>query len=426
MKPATAAVLFALAAVFLAHQYYGLPVTSDAAELARQSAHMTSHQTVLVPSTSVGAGLAQYPPAFAILLAETSLLTGADAFLSLNILSYAFALALVLSTVLLTRRMGCGETESWIAGASVVFMPLLFYRAVTPIAETLGLVLFALAVSAFDSGRYRLAGFLLLALPFSHFRSFAVAASAVLALGLFSGRLKAAIAVIALPTVLFVLMVPLSALGLQNPWVTVLPPEGVLGWLVLSAAVLGAAHSLVVRREGADDVTKSVISAFALTSLAAPFAFRQLAYLFPVAAKFTARLASVDVRVAMSFLVLGSLAVVQAAEYRSPPFIHCEIAAFGALDSFDGAVVLAPFRESNILPLYASKKVVVGAFAESVPQAGERLQDTWSYYYRAGGAERTALAGKYGVSLVVDSPHVDRGYSAKLLDSGGTAVFRPD
>ncbi|MFH1200579.1 MAG: hypothetical protein V1708_05930 [Candidatus Micrarchaeota archaeon] len=424
MTPAAAAILFAFAAVFLAHQYYGLPVTSDAAELARQSQFLESHQSLAVPSTASGAGNAGYPPFFAILLSEMHLLAGVWHFDALALLSYAFTLALVLCTMLLARRMGCSETEAVLAGACTVFMPLLFYRMVTPIAETLGLFLFALAVYSFDSRKYGAAFFVLLLLPLSHYRSFAVAAASILAMAAISGRLKHAVAVLAVPSLLYLIVVPKTAAGFANPWVIEQSAPDVFGLLVLAAAGAGLIYSLLAKKEGIDGISASLVVAFALTFVIAPFPFRQLAYLFPVAAKYASKIASVDFRVTASFLILGSLAVVQATAYRTAPFSQPDIAAFTAIDSLSGSVVAAPFRESNILPLYSQKTVVAGAFAESLPDGKQRLQDTWAYFHRAICAAGAGLVRNYGVSLFVNPPS-SCSFSAKVLDNGKLRVFEP-
>ncbi len=404
-----------------AQLHYKLPLTSDAFERARVAEGL---QAGVLPQTTASGGAGyNYPLLFDALLASVSALLGLHSFAALNVLSLFFGIAFAALFFVLARQIAGGKAAVFSAGAALL-SPLLFYRTVTPISETFGVFLFLLAVFASLKKNNALCFFVLATLAFSHYRSLSVAVAVLFFLSIFQKRFWDFAKTAALLSAYFALAVPKS-FGIANPWVI---EPGLLVYFTPALLALAALGTIVVcrglfdskkREKGLE--TSKILAAFFLGALVfvfiAPFAFRQLVYLvFPaalLAGVFLERLEEAAESLAKKartpfFGGIVFIAFVAAVFFsffgilysRAPPFNAGEIEAFSALKFIDGETVLAPFNYNYAIPYYAGKKVVVGAFAEGLPDGQQRIDDLWEFFHGASADERKAVVEKYGAQII--------------------------
>ncbi len=405
--------LLILASVWFAHAYFGGFAISDAFERARAAGQLLSGGYP-VESTAIGAGATKYPPLFDFFLASFKTLTGVSIEESVNAASYVFAViffgivTLLASSFITNFRKE--ETPSIVLSLSAMaffLSPWVFYRVVTPISETLGLALYLLVIYAFLRGRERWLVFLaLLSLSFAHFRSFAIAMAALAMLSLFTKRVRELVIESFLALLVFVYFVPRPSLGFSNPLVV---SPGVLDFfsVPLLAGALAGAVLLAFDRRGSL-VLFALLGAPLLVSFLAPFSFRQLAYL-PVAlsiltAYLLLRLCDGNVfqKVAVPvFLVAAIVSLAFFVTSRQLP-VSLEDSVFASrLALFPKPNVAGGFVMSYAIPFYSAKKVVLGSFAEELPDFKSRIYATQQVLNGTIDRDAAALLAMYDVGIVV-------------------------
>jgi hypothetical protein len=385
--------LFALFSAALANHYFGAFITSDAFERAR-AAQLIIDKGYPMESAAVGAGNSSYPPIFDFSLASFHVLAGVSYENSIFLLSLAYSALLFLLVFLIckdfslefrfTRSAGSGGAPlSAVFGALFFFLsPWIFFRAVNPIAETLGTAFYLLAFFAFWRRKPPWAvALVFLALSLSHFRSFAAATICTGMLAVLEGRKLEYFCEWFLGGILFVSMVPLSSLGYSNPFV-VTPGIPDFFSLPLLLAAAGGIIIAVLNFKKIPDSMAALVAAPLVLSVFAPFSFRQVPYLVVVAAIFC------SLFFAKAFFSrwfgLATLASVFAIAFsanafvvsRTPPVSNELAAVETKLGSFPQKNIAAGFVESYAIPYYAGKKVLLGSFAEELANYRSRVSTT--------------------------------------------------
>lgn len=427
--------LFVLSAMLAAHIYFGGAfITSDAFERARSASQLFLHGYP-VESTAVGAQSASsYPPVFDAFFASLKLLTGttdSGCFLlaSLVFSALLFSLAFAFCRAALAPRSDdfCGLLCCLAAAVSLFLSPWIFYRGLNPISETLGLSLCFLAVYAFwKLQNPALVFFLLTVLSFSHFRSFSVACACLAILAVMHRRKREFLFESFAGVLLFLYFVPRSALGFANPFVQVPGLFDFFSPVLLAGALVGAVALVAFGRKIPSVLLALVAGPLAL-SIFAPFAFRQFPYLaLPAAILLCAgfcRFASAFGKRACvaAFAVLLVACAFSFDSFivaRSPPVSLQSAQVMSVLAAFPQESVAAGFAESYALPYYSQKKVLLGSFAEELPDYSSRVFVSQSILNGSLDYASRYMFNLYGVELVLS------GYSNSSAAFEGLASER--
>ncbi|MBN2518599.1 MAG: hypothetical protein JXB14_07140, partial [Candidatus Altiarchaeota archaeon] len=96
------------------------------------------------------------------------------------------------------------------------------------------------------------------------------------------------------------------------------------------------------------------------------------------------------------------LAVLQALTiFMAQPLLDdSDCVALQWLASQEEGVVLSDFAHAYAIPNLAGKQVVVGAFPESLPDGGERLQEVYTFFTTCDSSLRSMLLKKYDVKYI--------------------------
>ena len=399
-------------AVFYAHSYYSLPITSDAFERSRVAALISSNQPLSTPYSSPASY--DYPLLFDYLFATIAAVFQLDFLSCLVVLSILFSTVFA-GLVFSFAKHFSDEQAAVFSLFLALLSPWLFYRLVTPISETLGLLLFFAAVFYFFKNRFSASFLFLFLLLFSHYRSFAVAAAVIVLYSLlnFKQLAKPLLATLSFPAIFYLFLVPKQSL--ENPWVV---QAGVFDYflpLLLGLWFFGLFVSLFkagIPKKHFSFFT-AVFFAPILLGLLAPFPFRQIIYVFPVVILFAAfflsnffsqtapSLKSLFFAIALICALFSATSIIHS---RPVPFSLEKAAALSALSALPGQNVLAPFVESYAIPLFSRKKVVAGAFLEGLPDGSGRAKDSYDFFNNASASVRYAILDKYSVDLVCLEP----------------------
>ncbi|MFH1750912.1 MAG: hypothetical protein ABH863_04500, partial [Candidatus Micrarchaeota archaeon] len=423
MKSLDALLLLGGLAVFLSQAYYALPITSDAYENFRIVKYFQDGGNFPIESAAIGAPPTIYPPVFALALYSFSELTNFPPHAALNFLSYIFMLLTAYLAYLLIRDAHSEETggsgngkgkpavktkppfgldEKAMLGVLGIFsLPILLYRWITPIAEMLGLVMFLLCLHAYQKRDYRFLMALLAIFPLIHSRSFVFA---LLTLGFAALQRKDKMQTIksaAIGTIIFGLYhleYPVYAIGFDNPLVIDPAIWEIVPLLPLAMMVIGAL-ALMKNKMRPDILSTSVIAAFVLAYFILPFPFRHVIFLIIPLAYLSGEAFATDRRILAAFCVFLALAMVQTVQYRSTPIDSQGIEMMGVIGDHPSENVLSDFGLNYALPLFAGKKVVVGAFAEALPDGAARAEDLSDYLSGNWPNGRDELIRKYAIGI---------------------------
>ncbi len=430
MKLFDCAMLFGALIVFMAHLYYTSPITSDSYEIFRESKDLGNGGNFPLVGSAIEANSNVYPPIF--LLAFHSLKTFVNnEFLALNFLSYIFVFLILACTYLFLRRI-IGNEEYAALGALAIFtIPIVVYRVITPIPETLGVVLFLLCINLFEREKYRFLGFLLAIFPFAHTRSFVFTIATLAILAVFRGKYFEFAKSSALGIAIFLLYrmaFPINAIGFEN--LAVITP-GILDSFSILAIALSAIGIIAMWKSGKkrEYGTVSTIVAFEILFFILPFPFRHVIFLLLPTAYFASLVFSLDRRFAIVFAVFLPLTVASAMDMRTEPFGFEAIATFKEMGNFDGNNAIANFKDNYAIPYFANKKVVVGAFAEGMDDGNLRTAELAKYFDANDISVKRGLLEKYGIELGVfekityDFTYEESIATRKLADSDNFAVF---
>ena len=378
---------FVFVAVLFSHFYFNYSfITSDAYERSRSAAFLET-SGYPVQSSAIGAGATSYPPLFDVLLAAFSKLTGLSLSDSTNAFSFFFAILFFSLGYLFSRAIlselsrTADEALCCLAGIAVFLSPWIYYRTLTPISETLGLVLCFGAVYFFYKKTSPFVVFAFLTtLSLSHFRSFLAAMICLGVLALFGKRIKELIFESFLAVAIFIYFVPRTALGFSNPFVTT---PGIFEFFSLPLLVAGSAGvALLVYKKRIPPLVAALFAAPIALSAFAPFSFRQLPYLaLPLAAMAALFLSTLKETVSsrrfrVAFfcgLALAAICFNSFTTWRSPPLDAQSTAVAMAVAQYPQPNVCAGFVQSYAIPYYSpQKKVLLGSFAEELPDFESR------------------------------------------------------
>jgi len=433
---------FVFVAVLLSHFYFNYSfITSDAYERGRSAQYLISNGYP-VASSAIGADATSYPPLFDVLLAAFSQLTGLTLAGSINAFSFFFAILFFCLGYLLSKAVlselgrPADEAVYCLSGIAVFLSPWIYYRTLSPISETLGLVLCFAAIYFFYKKSSPLAIFAILtALSLSHFRSFMAAMICLGVLAFFGKRIKELIYESFLAVAIFIYFVPRTALGFSNPFVITPGLSEFFSLPLLVAGLSGIA--LLVYRGRVPAIVAALFAAPVVLSAFAPFSFRQLPYLaLPLAAMgalFLAKLqdtiSSRRFRVAFfCALVVVAICFNSFTTWRSTPLDAQSEAVAMAVSQYPQSSVYAGFAQSYAIPYYSpQKKVLFGSFAEELPDFESRVYVAQQVMNGSLDSDARLLMGLYGIDLVVAN------YSAskdplnlkgdKLLASDGYSAY---
>ena len=407
---------FVFVAVLFSHFYFSYSfITSDAYERGRSAQYLIS-SGYPVASSAIGADATSYPPLFDFLLAAFSQLTGLALSDSISAFSFFFATLffclgyLLAKAVLSELGRPADEAVYCLSGIAVFLSPWLYYRTLTPISETLGLVLCFAAIYFFYKKSSPLVVFAILtALSLSHFRSFMAAMICLGVLAFFGKRIKELIYESFLAVAIFVYFVPRTALGFSNPFVTT---PGIFEFFSLPLLVAGlAGAALLVYRGRVPAIVAALFAAPIVLSAFAPFSFRQLPYLaLPLAAmsalffaKLQDTISSRRFRVAFfCALVVVAICFNSFTTWRSTPLDSQSEAVAMQVAQYPQSNIYAGFAQSYAIPYYSSeKKVLLGSFAEELPDFESRVYVAQKIMNGSLDYDARLLMGLYGINLVV-------------------------
>lgn len=407
---------FIFVAVLFSHFYFNYSfITSDAYERSRSAQYLISNGYP-VESSAIGAGATSYPPLFDILLAAFSQLTGLSFSASISAFSFFFATLffclgyLFARAVLSELNRAADEAVCCLAGIVVFLSPWIYYRTLTPISETLGLVLCFAAIYFFYKKSGPLVVFAILtALSFSHFRSFMAAMICLCVLAFFGKRIKELIFESFVAVSIFIYFVPRSALGFSNPFVIT---PGIFEFFSLPLLVAGAAGvALLVYKKRVPAIVAALFAAPIALSAFAPFSFRQLPYLvFPLAAMSALFLSSLQgvissrrFRVAFFCgLVVVVICFNSFTTWRSTPLDAQSEAVAVAVAQYPQSNIYAGFAQSYAILYYSGqKKVLLGSFAEELPDFESRVYIAQQVANGSIDSDARYLMQLYGIDMVV-------------------------
>ena len=433
---------FLFVAILFSHFYFNYSfITSDAYERGRSAQYLISNGYP-VASSAIGAEATRYPPLFDVLLAAFSQLTGLSILDSINAFSFFFAILffslgyLFARAILSELDLQAGEAVCCLAGVAVFLSPWIYYRTLTPISETLGLVLCFAAIYFFYKKSSPLVVFAILtALSLSHFRSFLAAMICLGVLAFFGKRIKELIFESFVGAAIFIYFVPRTALGFSNPFVIA---PGVFEFFSLPLLVAGLAGvTLLVYKGKIPAVVAALFAAPIVLSAFAPFSFRQLPYLaLPLAAMSALFLSSLQGKISSRrFRVAFFCALVFAAicfnsftTWRSTPLDAQSEAVVMQVAGYPQTSVYAGFAQSYVIPYYsAQKKVLFGSFAEELPDFESRVYVAQQVMTGSLDYDSRLLVQLYGIDLVVANYSVSADplglKGDKLLASDGYSAY---
>ncbi|MBI5224968.1 hypothetical protein HY989_03785 [Candidatus Micrarchaeota archaeon] len=430
MKLFDCAILFSALVVFMAHLYYASPLTSDAYQTLRESKLLGSGGSFPLTGSAINSDGTVYPPIFLLAFHSLKTFVGSE-FLAFNFLSYIFVFLIFTSTYLFLRRI-IGNEEYAALGALAIFtIPIVVYRVVLPIPETLGVVLFLLSINLFEREKYRFLGFLLAIFPFAHTRSFVFTVATLAILAVFRKKYFEFAKSAAVGVAVFLLYrnaFPINAIGFEN--LAIITP-GILDSYSILAIALTAIGIFAMWKNGKkrEYATFSTIIAFEALYFLLPFPFRHVIFLLLPTAYFASLVFSLDRRLAIIFAVFLPLTVASAMQMRTEPFGFEAITTFKEMGNFEGGNAIANFKDNYALPYFGNKKVVVGAFAEGMGDGNLRTAELAKYFDANDISAKRNLLEKYEIRLgAFEKKAYDFTYEEgiairKLIDSDNFAVF---
>jgi len=433
---------FLFVAVLFSHFYFNYSfITSDAYERGRSAQYLISNGYP-VASSAIGAEATSYPPLFDVLLAAFSQLTSLSFQDSVNAFSFFFATLffclgyLFAKAILSELGRPADEVVCCLSGIAVFLSPWIYYRTLTPISETLGLVLCFAAIYFFYRKSSPLVVFAILtSLSLSHFRSFMAAMICLGVLAFFGRRIKELIFESFVAVAIFIYFVPRTALGFSNPFVIT---PGIFEFFSLPLLVAGLAGvALLVYRGRVPAIVAALFAAPIVLSAFAPFSFRQLPYLaLPLAATSALFLSSLQGKISSrSFrvaffcgLVIVAICFNSFTTWRSTPLDSQSEAVAVQVAQYPQSNIYAGFAQSYAIPYYsAQKKVLFGSFAEELPDFESRVFVAQKIMNCSLDADARLLMQLYGIDLVVAGNSTQKDplnlKGDKLLASDGYSAY---
>jgi hypothetical protein len=390
MKNLEAVLLFGALVIFLSQTYYALPITSDAYENLRIVNYLQAGGNFPIESAAIGGEPYIYPPVFSLAIYQFMALTGFDYYFSLNFFSYFFLAILVFSAYLLLKSIQIDEDGAVLGAFAIFGLPIFVFRIITPIAETLGLAFFLLSLIAYSKKKYEMLFFILLIFPFAHSRSFIFTlitlALATIMRGDYQKSAKSVIGGI-IVFVAYHLAYPIYSSNFENAAVTIPSFFEVLPIIPIVFILIGA-YLLLKKKGMIDEISLSIIGAFAISFFLLPFPFRHAIFLLIPMAALTSQALSADRRILVVFAVFLPLVVFQIIQMRTAPFNYESIHAMDKFGSMEETKVLASFKNNYALPVLSNKKVIVGAFAEGLFNGAKRASELQHYFSENGDFQR--------------------------------------
>ncbi|MBR9707010.1 MAG: hypothetical protein GOV15_01105 [Candidatus Diapherotrites archaeon] len=399
------------------------PMSSDLFERGRVTSFMA--ETGWLPTGNLAYTTQDYPYVYPLgfdaLVAILVVLSGSTIPITWQILSISLALILF---VLGSRFSEYFLNDKWfafLAGLFMVFTPRVLRLIAVPLPETLGLMLSLATLYLLLKKKYFPASFMASLLLLTHFRS---SINFAIVLGLFllfsipkKNRMlsfKDTFNFLAIPTVIGLfwwgpkLSFLLNIQAIENPLVFGYTLFSVLGYaIIFSLLILPIAFKTNPQKVIA--AWFSVYFAILLYSLYSELpmlALRQLTFAFIPAGilaamffKHASKHYFLRPLISMFFLFIVVAGLTYGLGFQSP-ITNAEILATKHLDRLPGENVMSGFISGYYIPAITSKRIVIGAFLEGIPDSNQRLQDTISFLQSEDEAEFKSILNKYEIDAV--------------------------
>ena len=396
-----------------------------------------------------------YPPLFDVLLASLTILSG-DEFLALKLLSFIAFFLLTGFSFLLARKFFSLEL-SLLFALLVSFNPWFMKRLLGVIPEPLGFALFIAVIYFLTEKNHQKLALAFLFLPLIHLRN---TANAVLAIILFITLVflkekkidwKTLSSVVPGMAVFLLwnydkLDSVLTLQSFQNPWV-LFNGEFAIPLVVIG---FGGLAFEIMNKKKIKDYFKDLneffmMKLFGLFSFIVLvfyffgskfFALRELVFLLVPLIFFSTKLVEkVELR---SKIAAGGLVLILIALFAFTPlteagndsyFTQERMNGIQKLNDFEGETVFTDFVGSYAVPYYTNKKIVAGAFMESLPDAQERAEDSFNAFEKCEISSE--LIKKYDIDLI----HLSHFWTSKcakpanknfelLIEEGDYLIYR--
>ncbi len=383
--------------VFFGQLYYATPATSDAYENFRIVQYFEEGGNFPIESAAIMGAPYVYPPVFSLSLLNLKSLTGAGYYFSLSFISYACALILISAIFLLTKSTVGDEKKALLGVLGIFTIPILIYRLITPIAETLGVAFFLLSLYFYQMRNWKMMMLILVMFPFVHSRSFIFTIIAIGLAAVMRGDIGRSIKH-SLPAVavflIYHIAFPVYPMGFENP--SIVFPSLFEMVSPLGVAMLAIGIVLLLKKGQIDHINGGIVASLVLCSLILPFPFRHVIFLIVPMASFSGEILNADRRILAIFSVFLALTVAHAIEGRTAPLDPEAINAIASVKDFGGKDALASFKHNYALPFLAGKKVIVGAFAEGLQDGSDRAKALDEYF---AGEDGNTVFRKYGSTI---------------------------
>ncbi len=377
---------------------------SDQFERARATESIMETGFIGLETDAFGLGLQKiYAPLFDVLSSGIALVTGLP-LLSVWKLLGMLAFAIIAFFSFKTALMFLPKEHAYFVSALTVMMPWLFRRLLNAIPETLGLMFFSVSLYFLLKKDFVKLALIFSAFALFHYRSFLTFGLLFLVFSAyFLWKKEITIKQIALPVITSLISLVwifprldslLATQRIINPWIQFMQLHEIFSVLFFAALILAL---FLIYKKKYFLFTLPFFVGILIHSLFQPgiFAMRTGVYLFAfipliLVLGIKELKPRISTRLGLGLLSFGFfwLLVIGHSFVFEPSYFSDEnIKALEALKEIEGEKVLSDFIGSYTIPYVTQKKVVIGAFMESVPEANQRLSETFNAFQNCSFAE---------------------------------------
>lgn len=358
--------------IFLSKLYFVYPITSDSFERMRISSEIIfSQKFPLIDTSSIPARMHLYPPLFDLFISSFSLLTALSVIVATDISSYIFSAIFILSLFKLTN--------SPLAPILAFSSPWIFHRFLTPISETMAISLLPSFIYLLKDWKKYILAFILLLI---HIRTFVFATFVLLFIQIEKfGSLVSTLFLISSSIIFY--FIP----KFFNPLVNIQSIFDVLGPIM--------PFILPIIFISNNKLNKTIFLANLPTFFLMPNYFRQFLYFFMPATLSFNHLKNKWINLLLPSIV--SIILLMNLAYYSPPTDASKISLIGIMSFFEGNTVASSYSDAYQISFY-NKSVILGAFAENLPDFDSRYYDLNNIL-----SGNLSKAEKYGINYIFTS-----------------------